>query len=78
MVQGAEDTGDSGLKCIIVKGRGEESIGGVQLFHGARFPQTVTKDADDITVEHFVLVQEEVDVESFKVVRQITHLNTPK
>jgi len=33
----------------------------------------VHQDADDITVEHFVLVQEEVDVESFKVVRQITH-----
>ena len=66
MVQGAEDTGDSGLKCIIVKGRGEESIGGVQLFHGARFPQTVHQDAGDITVEHFVLVQEEVDIRTFK------------
>ena len=32
------------------------------------------QDAGDITVEHFVLVQEEVDVETFQVVRQITHM----
>jgi len=28
--------------------------------------------ADDITVEHFVLVQEELDVETFQAVRQLT------
>ena len=30
------------------------------------------QEANDITVEHFVLVQEEVDVETFQAVRQLT------
>ena len=42
MVQGAKDTGDSG--CEVHDGRvGEESIGGVQLSHGARIPRRCTK-----------------------------------
>ena len=30
------------------------------------------QEANDITVEHFVLVQEKVDVETFQAVRQLT------
>ena len=72
VMQGAEDTG-----CEVHDGRaGEESSGGVQLPRGVRFLQTVHQDADDISaaLEHFVLVQEELDVETFQAVRQMTHL----
>ena len=70
VMQGAEDTG-----CEVHDGRaGEESSGGVQLPRGVRFLQTVHQDADDISaaLEHFVLVQEELDVETFQAVRQLT------
>ena len=75
MVQGKEDTGDSGCAAEVHHGRvGEESSGGVQLSHGARFLWTAHLDANDIAVrpEHFVLVQEEVDVETVQAMRPTT------
>ena len=75
MVQGKEDTGDSGCAAEVHHGRvGEESSGGVQLSHGARFLWTAHLDANDIAVrpEHFVLVQEEVDVENVQAMRPTT------
>ena len=69
-----EDTGDSG--CEVHDGRvGEESSGGVQLSHGARFLWTAHLDANDIAVrpEHSVLVEEEADVETIQAVRRMTH-----
>ena len=75
VVQGKEDTDDSGCAAEVHHGRvGEESSGGVQLSHGARFLWTAHLDANDIAVrpEHFVLVQEEVDVETVQAMRPTT------
>ena len=62
MVQGTEENGNSG--CEVHDGSGEESFGGVQL--GARFVWTAHLDANDTAIRpaQFVLVQEEVDVET--------------
>ena len=66
VVQGADDTGDSG--CEGRDGRvGEESNGEAQLVPWCSFRQTVHQDADNIAVavKHFVLVLKDVDAETF-------------
>ena len=58
VVQGTEKNGNSGCAAEVHHGRvGEESSGGVQLSHGARFLWTAHLDANDIAVrpDHFVL-----------------------
>ena len=75
VVQGSEDTGDSG--CEVHGGRvGDESSRVVQLSHGVRFVRRHTW-TPPISLEHFVVVQEEVDVETLQAVRQITRLISP-
>ena len=75
MVQVAEDTGDSGLKCITVrmveekKALKEYNCPVVSVLSDGAFGRRRHRGRAFSSC----VVQEEVDVESFKVVRQITH-----
>ena len=70
MIQGAEDTGDSG--CEVHDGRRKKKRRSSTV-PWCSTRQTVHQDADNIAdaVKHFVLVLKEVDAETFYAVRHI-------